>query len=144
MTLLQTQDGDVLTTKNNLVNYSYLTLGHIAVQVLYTAIKSNLSPHKHRYLIYYIRALLWILKFGYPASNIVITSSLSYCALLLFVTPLSSKSLTTYGHPITVLDSSVGTTKNTNNGYIDIFLLRTLAHGRAINTAQTHQHASPG
>ena len=50
----------------------------------------------------------------------------------------------TYGHPITISDSSVGIMKNTTNGYIYKFSLLILARGHATNTTQTHQHVSPG
>ena len=143
VTLLQTQDGVMPTTMNTLVNSSHFPITHISVQLLYTAIQSNLIPHKHQYLIYYLQAFLRILKFEYPDLNIVINSSLSSHTLVLYVTPFSSQSLTAYGHPITVLDSSVGKMKNATNGYIETFLLRTLDHGRAMNTTQKHQNASP-
>ena len=126
------------------MNYFHRHLTHIYIQVIYTAIQNNITPNKHHYLIYYLQKYLRILKFGYTASNIVKTSSLLSCALIPCVTPLSSQPLTTYGHPITILESSIGTIKNTKNGYIGKFLLHTLAHGRATNNTRTHQHASPG
>ena len=135
---------DILTTRNTLVNYSHHPLTHIAVQVLYTAIQSNLIPYKHRYLIYVLRKILRILKFGYPASKIVIDSGPSSHALIICVTSLSSQSLTIYGFPIKILESSVGTMKNTVNGYIDTFFLHTLDHGGAMNTTWTHQYTSTG
>ena len=56
----------------------------------------------------------------------------------------SSQYLTTYEHPIKIPESSVSTIKNTTNGYIYVFLIRTLAHGNANNTSRTHQNASTG
>ena len=131
MTLLQIYYGEASTTINTLVNYSRCPLTHIAVQVIYTSVKSYLSPHKHNYLIYYLWTFLRILGFGYPASNIVINSSQSSRALIVFLTPLSSQSLTINGLPITILDSSIVTTKNTTNGYINAFSLPTLVHVHA-------------
>ena len=113
-------------TINTLVDYSHRPLTHIAVQVLYTVIQSDLSPHKHHYLIYYPRTFLRILKFGYLALNIMINSSPSSHALIICVTPFSAQYLTIYGHPIKNLESSVGTMKNTKNGYIDVFSLHTI------------------
>ena len=144
MTLLKTQDGGVLTTRNTLMNYLHHPLTHITLQVLCTAIQNYLSPQKHHYFIYYLLKSLRIFKFGYPASNIVITSSPSSRTLILCVTPFSSQSLKTYGNPITIQDSSVYSMKNTTNGYIDVLSLRTLAYGCATNTRQIHQHKSPG
>ena len=85
--LLQTQDGDVLTIINTLVNSLHRPLTHICVQVLYTAIQSNLIPHKHHYLIYYLQSSLQIFKFGYLVWNIVMTSILLSRALIICVTP---------------------------------------------------------
>ena len=102
MTLLKTQDGGVLTTRNTLMNYLHHPLTHITLQVLCTAIQNYLSPQKHHYFIYYLLKSLRIFKFGYPASNIVITSSPSSRTLILCVTPFSSQSLKTYGNPITI------------------------------------------
>ena len=132
------------TTRNTLVNYLHLHLTHISIQVHYTAIQNNFSLHKHHYLIYFLQSSLWILKFGYPALNIIITLSLSSRALKLCITSFSSQSLVTYGHPITTSESSAGIMKHTTNGYIDAFPIRKIAHGHANNTTQTHQHVSPG
>ena len=88
--LLQTQYVDVPTTINTLVNYSRRPLTHIAVHVLYASIQSYLIHHKRHYLIYYPQTFLRIFKFGYTASNIVITSSPLSCTLILYVTPFSS------------------------------------------------------
>ena len=119
-------------------------LTHITAQLIYNTIQNYLSPRKHNYLIYYLRTFLLILKFGYPALNIVRNSSPSFCALKLSVTPLSSQSLMIYGLPIIILEHSIVTTKNITNGYIDSILLITLALGHATNIKQTNQHASPG
>ena len=74
MTLLKTKDREVMTTRNTLVNYLHLLLTHIIIKLIYTAIQNNLSSHKYHYLIYCLQSSLRILKFGYPSSNIVITS----------------------------------------------------------------------
>ena len=144
VTLLKTQDGDVPTTRNILVNYLHCPLTHINVQVIYTSIQNNLSLQEHPYSIHFLQSSLRILKFGYTASKIVITSSPSSVALILCITPFSSQSLTTYGRPVTISESSAGIMNHTINGYIDTFLIRTLDHGCATNTTQTHQHVSPG
>ena len=86
--------------------------------------------------------ILRILKFGYPDSNIVINSSTPYYALKLCVTPLSSKSLTIYGSPITILED-IGTTKNITIGYIDVFWLSTMVLGHAMNITQKNQDTPP-
>ena len=132
------------TTINTLVDDSHCPLTHISKQVIYTAIQSDLIPHKHHCLIYCLRTFLWILKFGYPASNIVINSSLFYRALILCVTPFYLKHLTIYGLSIIILESSIGTMNNNKYGYIDTLFLCTLAHGHTTNITQTHQHDSPG
>ena len=121
------------TTRNTLVDYLHRPLTHITVQVLYTAIQNDVSLHKHPYSIYCIYPSLLILKFGYPSSNIVITSSPSSCSLILCITPLSLQSLTTYGHTITISESFAGVMKHTKNGYIYEFLILTLSHGSAAN-----------
>ena len=144
MTLLKIHDVDVPTTRNNFVNYSRRPLTYIAVQVLYNIIQSNLITHKHHNFIYYLQTLLQILKFGYPAFNILINSILQFCTLVLCVTPFSSQSLTICGIPITILESYVGKMKNTTNGQIYVFSIRALAHGKAKNITQTHQESSPG
>ena len=144
MNLLKTQDGDVPTTRNSLVNYLHLQLTCIAVQVYYTAIRNNLILHNHTYFIYCLQLSLNILKSGYPASNIMINSSLSSRALIIFITPFSSKSLISYGKPNKTSESSVGIMRHTKNGYIDTFLLFTMARGSATNTTQTHLYVPPG
>ena len=134
----------MLTTINNLVNYFHCPLTHISVQLLYTAFPSNLMLHKYHYLIYYLRTFLRIFKFGYLASTIVINSSLSSCALKLCAFTFSLQSLTIYGPSITISESSVGTIKNTENGYIDTCLLSTLALGLTKHITRTNLHASSG
>ena len=141
--LLKIQDGDMPTTINTLVNSSCFLLTYIVIQVLYNSLQNNLSTCKHPYLIYCIWPSLRILKFGYPASNITINSSMSFCALNLCVTPFSSQSITING-PIIIFDHSVGTMKNIMNGYIDKFLPSTLVLGHNTNIMQTNQHTSPG
>ena len=144
MTLLKTQGGYVPTTINTLVNYFCIPLTRIAVQVLYAAIQNDLIPHNYHYFIYCLQPSLRIFKFGYLASNIVITSRPLSRALILCITPFPSQSLMTYGHPINILESSVGIMKNTMNGYIYELLISTLAYRRVRNNTQTHQHASLG
>ena len=134
----------VPTTRNNLVNYLHIPLTHINVKLLYKTLHNDLSPRKHNYFIYYPRPFLLISKFGYPALNIVINSSTPPCALKPCVTPLSLQSLMIYGIPITIFEHSIGTTKNITNGYIDTFLISTLALGHATNITKTNQHKSPG
>ena len=144
VTLLKTHDGYMPTARDTLVKYSHLPLTHIKVQVLYNYIRRELMSHKHWYFIYCLRSFLPILKFGYPASNIVIHPGQSSCALKISVTPLSLQSPTIYGLYITISYSSVATMKNTTNGYIDPFLLIKLALRHATDITRKNQHASPG
>ena len=143
VTLLNIKDGDVPITRNTIVNYNHLPSTHIVVQVLYTIIQSKLIPYKHHYLIYYLQTFLLILKFRYPALNIVINSSPSSRVSILCVTPFSSQSLTIYGLRIKISESSVVTMNNTVNGYIYAFFLSALSHVYATSFTWTHQHASP-
>ena len=121
-----------------------IDLTHIFVQEIYIAIQSDLIHHKHHHFIYYLQTFLRIFKFGYLASTIVINSSLSSCALKLCAFTFSLQSLTIYGPSITISESSVGTIKNTENGYIDTCLLSTLALGLTKHITRTNLHASSG
>ena len=143
VTLLKIQEGDVLTTINTLMNSFHLPSTHIAVHVIYNTTQNDLRPRKHNYLIYYIRKFLQILKSGYPALNIVINSRPLSCALKLCVTPFSSKSLTSYGLTIIMLENSIDTMNNTTNGYINTLWISILVLGHATNITRTKQHVSP-
>ena len=103
VTLLRTQDGGMPTTRKFPVNVLHHPSTHITVQVLYTAIQNGSSLHEHPYLIYFLQSYLRILISGYPASNIVITSSPSSSVFIIYMIPFSLQSLTTYEHPITIL-----------------------------------------
>ena len=132
------------TTRNTLLNSSHIPLTYINVQVLCNTLQNYLSPHKHHYLVYYLRPFLRILKFGYPASNIAINSSTLSRDLNLCVTPFSLQYLTIYRIPITILDNFIGTMNKITNVYIDAFLINTLVLGHNTNVTQTNQHISPG
>ena len=138
VTLLKIQDGDVPKTRNTLMNYSHWPLTHIYVQVLYNSIPINLSPHKHHYLIYYLRTFLQILKFGYLASNIMKIQARRLVHFFLKCNPISLQSLNIYGIPITILEFYVGTMNNTTNGHIHEFFLSTMDLGHAKNIMQSY------
>ena len=103
VTSLKTQYGDVPTTRNNFVDFLHHHLICIVVQVHYTSIQKDLILQNHPYLINCLQSSLRILKYGYPASNIVINSIPYSCALILCITPLYLQYLMTYGLPTIVL-----------------------------------------
>ena len=141
--LLKTQDEDVPTTRNVFVNYFHRHSTLIYVQVNYTTTQNDLIPQKHLYLIYFIQSSLWILKYGYPASKIVINSRPPSRALILCITPFYLKFLLRYGHPNTISYSFSGIMRYYTNGHIGISPLCTVACGCATSTTGTYIQVSP-
>ena len=136
MIILNRNNGETLMSRNTLMNSSHYLLSFVAVQALCKVLQNKLSPCMDHYLIYYLRILLWILKIGFPASNVEINSSTLSCALKLCVNPLSSESLTIHELPITILEHSVVKMKNIAIGCKDAFLIITmiLGHGTSITS----------
>ena len=115
VTLLKTQDGDVPTTINVLVNSFHCHSTLIAVQVHYDTIQNDLIINEHIHLIYCLQSSLRLFKSGYPASNIVINSSPSSPALILYITLFYLQLLMSYGQPTAISDSSTGIIRYTKN-----------------------------
>ena len=143
ITLLKTQDGDLSTTRNVLVNSFHIHSTIISVQVNYTEIWNNLSLQKNIYLVYFLQSSLRIFKSGYPVVNIVINSRPSSCAIILCINLLSTQFLMRYGHPTTIYESSAGTMKGCKNGHIDASPILTIYHVRATSTTKTYLQVSP-
>ena len=119
---VKTKYGDELTTR----------------QVNYTSIQNDLILQKNLYSIYCLQSSLWILKYGYPASHIVINSKLLPRACILCITLFSPPFLKTYGQPTTISGSKSGIMRDSTNGHIDAS-----PQVREISTMVTYLHVSP-
>ena len=105
-------------------------------------IQNELIPHTHHYLIYYLRKLLRIFIFGYPASNIAISSSTSSRASNIWVTPFYLQSATIYAIHIITSETSVGTTKSSMIGHTNLFWIGTEDTGNTMNITWTNPNTS--
>ena len=124
------------TCNYTIVKYSSILLTCTLVHLFYKILQNELIPIMHHYLIYYLRKFLWILIFGYPASNIAINSSTPYHVSDLCVTPFSSQSPTNYGLRIIFLANSVGTTNSITIGHTSVLWLGTMVTGHTISITQ--------